>query len=139
MYSRTAEIGRAATERAEVRARPEPDALDTVIHMAPNEATQGPGHARYTYRLRVSSTAVKALRAEWDRCRWVRNQCVAESRVAHKTGQKKALAAASLDYTRRGFRLNDGRLHLAGGICLRVVWSRDLGRFHPCWCRLRKT
>lgn len=32
----------------------------------------------------------------------------------------------SLNYTRRGFRLKDGRLHLAGGIVLSVVWSRGL-------------
>ncbi|MFB7577359.1 helix-turn-helix domain-containing protein, partial [Streptomyces sp. NPDC056165] len=41
------------------------------------------GHARYTYRLRVSSTARTALRAEWDRCRWVWNECVAKSRQVH--------------------------------------------------------
>ncbi|MFI1486646.1 RNA-guided endonuclease TnpB family protein, partial [Streptomyces sp. NPDC020747] len=35
------------------------------------------GHARYTYRLRVPSTARTALVAEWDRCRWVWNECVA--------------------------------------------------------------
>jgi putative transposase len=31
-----------------------------------------------------------------------------------------------LNYTRRGFRLKDRRLHLAGGIVLTVAWSRDL-------------
>lgn len=40
--------------------------------------------------------------------------------------KRKRGAAPSLNYTRRGFRLRDGRLHLAGGIVLRVVWSRDL-------------
>ncbi|MCF3132503.1 RNA-guided endonuclease InsQ/TnpB family protein [Streptomyces olivochromogenes] len=147
------------------------------------------GHARYTYRLRVSSTAHSALLAEWDRCRWIWNECVARSKRAHRSGEKcgparldkmltearavapwlaegssvpqqqlirdfgksraKALkdikdrlpqrqraglpkhkkkreAGPSLNYTRRGFRLNDGRLHLAGGIVLTVVWSRDL-------------
>lgn len=147
------------------------------------------GYARYTYRLRVSSAALAALSAEWDRCRWVWNQCVAASRAAHQAGQecgpakldktltgwraghewlrdgasvpqqqvirdfaksrakalkdikarlpmrqragmprfkKKDLAAPTLNYTRRGFRLKDGRLHLAGGITLTVVWSRDL-------------
>ncbi|MER6830829.1 transposase [Streptosporangium sp. NPDC000563] len=147
------------------------------------------GHARYTYRLRVSSSALAALTAEWDRCRWVWNECVVTSRAAHKTGQKcgpaaldkmltgwrgehewlreggsvpqqqiirdfgksrakalkdikdrlpmrrragmprfkkKDLAALTLNYTRRGFRLKDGRLHLAGGIALTVVWSRVL-------------
>ncbi|MFD6321507.1 RNA-guided endonuclease InsQ/TnpB family protein [Streptomyces sp. NPDC058442] len=156
------------------------------------------GHARYTYRLRVSSTARTALLAEWDRCRWVWNECVAKSRQVHAhnkvhpddgltcgparldkmltearartpwlrdgasvpqqqtvrnfaTARSKALkdidkrlpvkrragmprhkkkreAAPSLNYTTRGFRLKDGRLHLAGKIALTVVWSRDL----PC-------
>jgi putative transposase len=40
--------------------------------------------------------------------------------------KKKREARPSLNYTKRGFRLRDGRLHLAGGIVLRVVWSRDL-------------
>lgn len=137
----------------------------------------------------MSSAALAALSAEWDRCRWVWNQCVAASRAAHQAGQecgpakldktltgwraghewlrdgasvpqqqvirdfaksrakalkdikarlpmrqragmprfkKKDLAAPTLNYTRRGFRLKDGRLHLAGGITLTVVWSRDL-------------
>jgi putative transposase len=64
------------------------------------------GHARCTYRLRVSSTALTALLGEWDRCR--------------------CLAGPSLNYNRNGFRLKDGRLHLAGGIGVTVVWSRDL-------------
>jgi len=146
-------------------------------------------HARYTYRLRVSSTAEKALLAEWDRCRWVWNQCVATSRAAHKAGEecgparldkmltswraehewlregasvpqqqiirdfarsrakalkdikarlpmrqragmpkfkKKDRSTPTLNYTRRGFRIKSGRLHLANGIVLTVVWSRDL-------------
>lgn len=40
--------------------------------------------------------------------------------------KRKREAAPSLNYTTRGFRLKDGRLHLAGGIVLTVVWSRDL-------------
>lgn len=40
--------------------------------------------------------------------------------------KKKREALPSLNYTRRGFRLKDGCLHVAGGIVLRVVWSRDL-------------
>ncbi|MFD5737867.1 RNA-guided endonuclease InsQ/TnpB family protein [Streptomyces sioyaensis] len=156
---------------------------------------EGAGHARYTFRLRVSSTAHTGLEAEWARCRWVWNECVAMSRKVHArnkaTGEKagcgpaqldkiltearqsmawlregtsvtqqqvirdfaksraKALkdikarlptrqragmprskrkrdALATLNYTRRAFRLKDGRLHLAGGIVLTVVWSRDL-------------
>ncbi|GGV67021.1 transposase [Streptomyces pilosus] len=156
----------------------------------------GVGHARYTYRLRVSSTARTALEAEWGRCRWVWNECVAKSRQTHahnktRPGDKRTCGPAQLDkmltearaamawlregasvpqqqtirdfaksrakalkdtakrlpmprragmprpkkkcealptlnYTKRGFRVKDGRLHLAGGIVLTVVWSREL-------------
>ncbi|MFI7446780.1 RNA-guided endonuclease InsQ/TnpB family protein [Nonomuraea sp. NPDC049714] len=40
--------------------------------------------------------------------------------------KKKREAVPSLNYTKRGFRLKDGRLHLAGGIVVRPVWSREL-------------
>ncbi|MFF7593969.1 RNA-guided endonuclease InsQ/TnpB family protein [Streptomyces mirabilis] len=138
---------------------------------------------------RLSSTARTALEAEWARCRWIWNECVARSKKAHAEDEKcgparldkmltevrsanawlragssvpqqqlirdfgkaraKALkdiqarlpmrqragmpkykkkreALPSLNYTKRGFRLKDGRLHLAGGISLTVVWSRAL-------------
>jgi putative transposase len=147
------------------------------------------GHARFTYRARVSATAGRALLGEWGRCRWVWNQCVAESRRAREdkrecgpagldkmlTGwraehqwlregssvaQKQAIrdfgksrakalkdirdkrparqraglprfkkrdrALPTMNYTKQGFALRDGRLTLAGGISLRVVWSRPL-------------
>ncbi|MFE2445018.1 RNA-guided endonuclease InsQ/TnpB family protein [Streptomyces sp. NPDC059426] len=162
--------------------------------MTPSEADEA-GHARYTYRLRVSSTARGALLAEWDRCRWIWNECVAKSKATHlhnkTTGgkwtcgpaqldrmltearertpwlragssvpqqqlirdfgrsrakahkdirerlpqrqragmpkwKKKREALPTLNHTRRGFRLKSGRLPLAGGIVLTVVWSQDL-------------
>ncbi|MCC9737746.1 transposase [Streptomyces sp. MNU89] len=40
--------------------------------------------------------------------------------------KKKREALPTPNYTVRGFRLKDGRLHLAGGIVLTVVWSREL-------------
>ncbi|WP_442816886.1 RNA-guided endonuclease InsQ/TnpB family protein [Streptomyces sp. NBC_01445] len=40
--------------------------------------------------------------------------------------KKKHQDDLSLNYTQRGFRLKDGRLHLAGGIAVTVVWSRAL-------------
>lgn len=40
--------------------------------------------------------------------------------------KKKHIANPTLNYTQRGFRIKDGRLHLAGGVTLGVVWSRDL-------------
>ncbi|MFF9016467.1 RNA-guided endonuclease InsQ/TnpB family protein [Streptomyces sp. NPDC014870] len=157
--------------------------------MTTTTAADGAGHARFTYRLRVSSTALAVLLGEWDRCRWIWNECVARSRKAHREGEtcgparldkmlteararfawlregssvpqqqvvrdfarartkalkdvkdqlpgkrragmprhkKKALAGLTLNYTRRGFRLKDGKLHLVGGVALTVVWSRDL-------------
>jgi putative transposase len=147
------------------------------------------GHARYTFRLRASVTTEKALIAEWARCRWIWNECVARSRKAHRDGEecgaarldkmltearratpwlregasvpqqqtvrdfgrsrakalkdikarlpmrqrtgmpqykKRHMAAPTLNYTRRGFRLNDRRLNLAGGNVATVVWSREL-------------
>ncbi|GFH36870.1 hypothetical protein SCWH03_31030 [Streptomyces pacificus] len=36
------------------------------------------------------------------------------------------MGALPLNYTTRGLRIRDGRLHLAGGIVLAVVWSREL-------------
>lgn len=156
------------------------------------------GHARWTFRLRVSSTALEALTDEWDRCRWVWNECVAKSKQIHQWNtarpegtekrtcgpsqldrmltearkgtpwlaegssvpqqqiirdfgksrakahkdikerlpmrqragmpkwKKKREARPSLNYTKRGFRLKGGKLHLAGGMALTVVWSREL-------------
>ncbi|MCX4594258.1 transposase [Streptomyces sp. NBC_01549] len=143
----------------------------------------------------MSSSARTALEAEWARCRWIWNECVAKSKTVHlhnkATGEKRTCGPAQLDrmltqarertpwlregssvpqqqiirdfgkarakaqkdikdrlpqrqragmpgwkkkreaeptlnYTRRGFRLKNGRLCLAGGIVLRVVWSRSL-------------
>ncbi|MFD7814172.1 RNA-guided endonuclease InsQ/TnpB family protein [Streptomyces sp. NPDC059785] len=143
----------------------------------------------------MSSTARVGLEAEWARCRWVWNECVAMSRKVHALNRdaaekttcgparldrmlteartatawlregasvpqqqtirdfaksrakaqndikaklpvrqragmprikRKRDALPTLNYTQRGFRLKDGRLHLAGGIVLRVVWSREL-------------
>ncbi|MFB7321662.1 RNA-guided endonuclease InsQ/TnpB family protein [Streptomyces sp. NPDC056190] len=157
--------------------------------MAAVREGDGGGHARYTYRLRVSATARAGLEGEWGRCRWVWNECVARSRKAHAEDEgcgparldrmltqaravtpwlaagasvpqqqiirdfaasrtkalrdvkerlpvrrragmprhkRKRETDPTLNYTRRGFRLKDGRLHLAGGIVLTVVWSRPL-------------
>ncbi|WP_282689064.1 MULTISPECIES: transposase [unclassified Streptomyces] len=158
-------------------------------------ASENAGHARYTYRLRVSSAAHVGLMTEWARCRWIWNECVAISRKVHHLNReaaekttcgpaqldkmltqarsvmtwlregssvpqqqtirdfaksrakaikdikarlplrqragmprikRKRDALPTLNYTTRGFRLRGGRLHLAGGIALTVVWSREL-------------
>ncbi|MFZ3500431.1 RNA-guided endonuclease InsQ/TnpB family protein [Streptomyces sp. 5.8] len=157
--------------------------------MTAYQGAEETGHARFTYRLRVSSTALAKLLGEWARCRWVWNECCARSKKARAEDEmcgparldkmltearnrntwlgdgssvpqqqlvrdfgksrtkalkdikarlpmgqragmpkykKKHAADPSLNHTRRGFRIKDGRLHLAGGIVLTVVWSRDL-------------
>jgi putative transposase len=163
--------------------------------MTTEASAQECGYARYTFRLRLSLTARRALEAEWDRCRWVWNECVAKSKAVHARNRaggeratcgpvqlakmltaaravtpwlaegacvpqqqmirdfgksrakalkdiearlpmrqragmpkhkKKRGALATLEYTKRGFRLKDGHLHLAGGIVVRPVWSREL-------------
>jgi putative transposase len=124
---------------------------------------------RYRYRLRPGATALAALLAEWDRCRWVWNRAVERlnetgewvrdntltewrgehgwlregsvvaqqqmlrnfrAKRAKGKGRRKFKSAKrcrpSLNYTKRGFALKDGRLCLAGGLCLPVVWSRHL-------------
>ncbi len=172
--------------------------------MTTEAITDGAEHARYTFRVRLSSTARRQLEAEWDRCRWIWNECVAKSKQTHQraksTGEKltcgpaqldkmltearrvtpwlaagasvpqqqvirdfaksraKALkdimdrlpmlrragmpcwkrkrdARPSLNYTRRGFRLKDGRLYLAGNVVVTVVWSRELPG-HPSSVRV---
>jgi hypothetical protein len=125
--------------------------------VAEQKAAPACGCARYSYRLRVPPTTGAALEAEWARCRWIWNECVARSVKAHRDGETcgpsrldRMLTAArassarlrkgnsvpqqqiirdfgkALSYTKRGFRLKQGRLHLAGGIVLTVVWSRSL-------------
>ncbi|MGW6023393.1 hypothetical protein [Streptomyces sp. NPDC055099] len=61
-------------------------------------AAQMAGLARYTYRLRLSSVARAALEAEWDRCRWTWNECVAKSKAIHAhnrtSGEKRTCGPA---------------------------------------------
>ncbi|MGW1727490.1 RNA-guided endonuclease TnpB family protein, partial [Streptomyces sp. NPDC002306] len=59
----------------------------------PRDAAGVSGSARYTYRLRVSSTARGLLNAEWARCRWIWNECVARSKKAHAEGESCGPAA----------------------------------------------
>lgn len=71
---------------------------DTVMFMG---SASDSGKVRYTYRLRVSSAAQRLLLAEWNRCRWVWNQCVEASDAAHRetltTGVKIECGPAQLD------------------------------------------
>ncbi|MDA8067367.1 MAG: transposase [Actinomycetota bacterium] len=47
-------------------------------------------------------------------------------RRGHPRFKSRRRARPSLNYTLRGFSLKDGQLRLAGGISVRVVWSREL-------------
>lgn len=57
--------------------------------MTTGATTEAVGHCRYTYRLRLSSTARRALEAEWDRLRWVWNECVAKSQQVHQRNRAR--------------------------------------------------
>jgi putative transposase len=91
------------------------------------------GHARYSYRIRVSAAAERALLSEWDACRWVWNHdwlregsSVAQQRAGMPQFRKRGKSQPTMNYTRRDFKLRDGKLTLVGGITVRVVWSREL-------------
>lgn len=124
---------------------------------------------RYRYKLRPGAAALAGLQQEWDRCRWVWNQAVAQlnksgewvrdealtgwrreydwlregsvvpqqqmlrnfrAKRAKRNGRRKFKSGRrtlpSLNYTRRGFAVKDGRLCLAGSLSIPVVWSREL-------------
>ena len=65
------------------------------------QTAEDAGYARWTFRLRVSSTACTALMREWDRCRWIWNECIAQSTTIHlhnkATGEKRTCGPAQLD------------------------------------------
>ncbi|MEU4297124.1 zinc ribbon domain-containing protein [Kitasatospora aureofaciens] len=70
--------------------------------MTMRQVAEDAGHTRYTYRLRVSSTASVLLGAEWGRCRWVWNECVHMSRKVHPHNRadpeaKRSCGPADLD------------------------------------------
>jgi hypothetical protein len=56
-------------------------------------SSEDAGDVRYTCRVRLSRTARCALEADWARCRWIWNECVARSRKAHAAGEKAGPAA----------------------------------------------
>ena len=89
------------------------------------------GKVRYTYRLRISGTAERSLLAEWDRCRWVWNQCVEASNAAHResveTGVKAECGPAQLDKRLTGWR--GEHEWLSGGSSVAQQQTiRDFGR-----------
>ncbi|HEU5417043.1 MAG TPA: helix-turn-helix domain-containing protein, partial [Streptosporangiaceae bacterium] len=83
------------------------------------------GHARYTYRVRVSAAAERALLAEWGRCRWVWNQCVAESRQACK--EKRECGPAGLDKMLTAWRARHDWLREGSSVAQKQT-IRDFGK-----------
>lgn len=87
--------------------------------------------ARTPWLREGSSVAQQQVIRDFGRSRAKAHKDIAERLpVARRAGmpgwKAKRDALPSLNYTRRGFRLKDGRLHLAGGIVVGVVWSREL-------------
>src|ERR1700761_3314592 len=82
------------------------------------------GLARYTFRVRVSVAAECALLAEWGRCRWVWNQCVAESRQAHK--DRRECGPAGLDKMLTGWRAQHDRRRDGSSVAQKQT-IRDFG------------
>ncbi|MGH3642696.1 MAG: RNA-guided endonuclease InsQ/TnpB family protein [Mycobacterium sp.] len=91
----------------------------------------GDGKVRYTYRLRLSGRAQRLLLAEWDRCRWVWNQCVETSDAAHRewlqTGVKMECGPAQLDKRLTGWR-GEYEWLAAGSSVAQQQTIRDFGR-----------
>ena len=83
------------------------------------------GHARFTYRARVSAAAGRALLREWDRCRWVWNQCVAESRQAR--ADNRACGPAGLDKKLTGWRAQHEWLREGSSVAQKQT-IRDFGK-----------
>lgn len=81
--------------------------------------------ARYTYRLRISTTAHGALLAEWDRCRWVWNECVAASQRVYRAGEK--VGPAALDRMLTQARAETAWLHAGSSVPQQQI-IRDFGR-----------
>lgn len=78
-----------------------------------------------------SSVAQQQTIRDFSRCRFkalkdIKNRLPVKRRAGMPSFKKKHLAAPSMNFTRRGFHIKDGRLHLPRGIALRVVWSRHL-------------
>jgi putative transposase len=94
-------------------------------------STSDDGKVRYTYRLRLSAGAQGLLLAEWDRCRWVWNQCVEASNAAHRqsveTGVKVECGPALLDKRLTGWRAEHQWL-AAGSSVAQQQTIRDFGR-----------
>jgi putative transposase len=101
-------------------------------------AEQVAGLARYTFRLRLSSTALACLEGEWARCRWVWNECVAVSRKVHKLNKeaetKTTCGPAQLDKLLTGARRSMSWLREGSSVAQQQV-VRDFGTSRAKACK----
>jgi hypothetical protein len=93
-------------------------------------STSDVGKVRYTW-LRVSGRAQRLLSAEWDRCRWVWNQCVEASTAAHREsaakGVKVECGPARLDKRLTGWRAENEWMAEGSSVAQQQT-IRDFGR-----------
>jgi putative transposase len=85
----------------------------------------GMSHARFTYKVRVSAAAERALLREWDACRWVWNQCVAESKAASR--RREPCGPAGLDKKLTGWRAEQEWLREQSSVA-QTQTIRDFGK-----------
>jgi putative transposase len=89
------------------------------------------GKVRYTYRLRLSASGQESLLAQWDRCRWVWNQCVEASNAAHRqsveTGVMVECGPAQLDKRLTRWRAEHEWLAVGSSVVQQQT-IRDFGR-----------
>ena len=75
--------------------------------------------------MRVSVTAERALLCEWGRCRWVWNQCAAESRQARK--EKRECGPAGPGKVLTAWRAQHARLREGSSVAQKQT-IRDFGK-----------
>lgn len=105
------------------------------------------GNARWTFRLRVSSTARTALMVEWDRSRWIWNECVAKSKRVHARNRtrpegadKRTCGPAQLDTmltevrTRTKTTMARKAADAAIGATRQALRDAHPGWSQPGWC-----
>jgi putative transposase len=83
------------------------------------------GSARFTYRVRVSAAAERALLREWGLCRWVWNQCVSESKAASR--ERRQCGPAGLDKMLTGWRAEHEWLREGSSVAQKQT-VRDFGK-----------
>jgi len=71
-------------------------ALSVIVHQRKGVRRVSEDYVmRYAYRLRMSSSARWVLLSEWDKCRWVWNECVAACQRVYRDGE--TIGPAALD------------------------------------------